>query len=230
MNVVDAIALVHLCESREILEALGFAAVAVVVAIGIVPLVVARASDAISWIGRNRLKFALIVFACLLAPYASTKHAQGVIRYLFTDYETRYLIDSGSYVTNDYVHISFARVLVPDNAPFYLDACPVASTNETADTFSVWEGTIGAFGNPTNFPYADASDYNWFAYTTWTPGPSVKTNGVVDIKWRRDNRGHGVMVPIRTGLYDNAIRISPPRVVIEADLSSPNPNGGNADE
>lgn len=168
----------------------------------------------------KRARPAFLVAAIGLMFYAGAKHQYGTVTYAYTDVETRYLFDAGSYVTNDAVYVSFTRVLAPDSAEFIIEAIEIGNTNRE-DFVTVYEGTFGTFENPSFVPFPAASNYNFYAYTTWTPGPAVKTNGVVDINWRMDNQGNGTIVPIRTGVYLGGEKVSPPTVVIDADLSGP---------
>lgn len=147
--------------------------------------------------------------------FAGGKHVIGTITFPFTDIATRYLVNAGSYVTNDFVHVSFTRnPLVPSTASFYLDACPVSVTNISdiaANSFNVYSNTFNNFAVPIDVPYAAATNYNWFAYTDWTPSPTVHTNGVAFVLWRQKatNELEAIVVPYRTGIYRDSMRISP---------------------
>lgn len=183
------------------------------------------------WRAAKRSKYLLLPFIIACAYVGSTKHGpSGSISYLYTDVETRYLYDAGSYVTNDAVYVSFNRVLVPDSARFIIEAIELGNTNRE-DFITIYDGTFATFENPSFVEFQGATNYNFYAYTPWTPGPTVHTNGVVDIKWQRDNMNRGYLIPIRTGVYLDELKISPPNLTIEADLSrgplAGDENGGN---
>ncbi|HBO99087.1 MAG TPA: hypothetical protein DD637_04540 [Verrucomicrobia bacterium] len=109
-----------------------------------------------------------------------------------------------SYVTNDYVHVSFERRIIPDEASVFVDYRPADSTNDS-DWVTLVQSTFAAFPNPTNIPFANAISNSWHVYSDWTPGPSVQTNGILHADWgksRRDAaeraRGLAVGIPVQT--------------------------------
>ena len=229
-SLVDTIEIVHRCEAQEFWSFIGgFAAVGVLccAAIVMLPRIWAVVAGVLDHLNKQQAQRFMLLGAILLAGYAGTKgFVGGRVSYPFTDPETRYLVDRGSFVTNDWVHVDFTRFLVPDSAMLYVDACPISSTNVNADAFNVWEGTMGAFNAPRDIPYAAATNFNWYVYTDWTPGPAVHTNGVLQMLWRKwqeeSEKNRGFFVPSRTGIYDNGRRLTPPSVPdihIEADLS-----------
>ena len=223
-----AMMIVHECGVREFWAYVGAGAAAVVLAMSayvLLPRIWSVASALLDWLNRNEAKRFLTLGLILLAGYAGSKgFVAGRVYFPFTDPETRYLVDHGSYVTNDCVHLDFSRFLLPDSAMLYVDACPVASTNATADIFSVWEGTVGEFGAPRDLLYDAATNFNWYVYTDWTPGPAFHTNGVLQLIGRQDMAGKGFFVPSRTGIYEDGRKIAPSNIVIEADLSMPPPS------
>lgn len=213
------------------LKLAGFAAVALMLLLpcwGFALPEIVRTLD--RWRAAPRAKYMLLPLIVSLCYVGMTKHQSGTIVYPYTDVETRYLVDAGSYVTNDAVYVSFTRLLAPGSAPFIIDAIEIGKTN-VEDFVSVWEGTFDEFENPSFVPFEFATNYNFYAYTTWTPGPSVKTNGVLDLYWQLDAKGNGSMIPIRTGVYLDGEKISPPRITIEANLmESPKQDGGSENE
>ena len=217
--------IVHSCEAQEFWELVGgiaAVAVSVMAACVLLPRIWSVVSKWLDWLNRNEAKRFLLIGTLLLAGYAGSKgFIAGRVYFPFTDPETKYLLDSGSYVTNDYVHVDFTRFLVPDSANLYVDACPVASTNVAMDSFSVWEGTFAEFNPPQDIPYDAASNFNFYVYTDWTPGPAVHTNGVLQLSGRQDMSGKGFFVPSRTGIYEDGQKLAPSNIVIEADLSMP---------
>ncbi len=153
---------------------------------------------------------ALLGGICML--YGGRK---GRITYPYTDYEMRYLVDSGSYVTNDAIHVSFTRVVVPATAPFYISFREVESTNDL-DWVVVTNTTFAAFAVPCDIDYPAATNYDWICYTTWTPGPTVQTNGVWHSYWGIDKKLHTHIIPIRSAVRVDGETIATPKSKREA--------------
>ena len=156
----------------------------------------------------SRAAFALAVV--LAALYGGTKSAGSRINYPRTDSGTAYLTDNGSSVTNDAVVLNFTRSsLVPDDAWLFLDACPLSVTNAAdvaANCVTVYSNRFSAISLPLTVAYANATNYVWYAYTDWTPGPVVHTNGVVNVAWLKSK---GEMPP-------SALRVVPLRTEVTA--------------
>ena len=142
-----------------------------------------------------------------LALYGGRK---GRITYPYTDYEMRWLADRGSYVTNDFVHVDFTRVVVPATAAFYISHRQVDSTNDL-DWVVYLETTFARFACPSNVPCANATNYDWICYTTWTPGPTVQTNGVWHSYWGRDKKLRTHIIPIRSAVRVDGETIATPK-------------------
>ena len=130
-------------------------------------------------------KFARALFcgaAVGAVMFGGAKSKIGGITYPKTDNEIAYLTDAGSYVTNDAVHVAFTRLpMVPSSATFYLDYCALDGTNEqgvATNWVNAKTATFGELEVPFDFAFANATNFNWVAYTDWTPGPAVQTNGV----------------------------------------------------
>ena len=156
-----------------------------------------------------------VVMVAGLTWFAGGKHIIGTISFPWTDISTRYLVNDGSFVTNDYVHVSFTRnPIVPASAWFYLDACPLSVSNLTevsANSFTVYSNKFSDISVPFDVQYPAATNYNWFAYTDWSPSPTVHTNGVAFVLWRfkSTNSVEATLMPYRTGVYANGLRIAP---------------------
>lgn len=165
----------------------------------------------------------LIVVFCGLVQYAATK---GKVKFPYTDVEQRYLTDSGSYVTNDFVHVVFSRVIVPGDAELRIDYYPVGTP--AGDIASVSSNlvttTFDEFPLPADIAFEAATNYDFVVYTTWTPGPSVHTNGVLQLAGRQDMAGRGCFVPSRTGIYEDSVKLAPTNIVIHSSFSSQPPN------
>lgn len=169
----------------------------------------------------------LLVFIVGMVGVGSTKNA-GItsrVKYLYTDVEQRYLFDNGSYVTNDYIHIDFTRLVVPNTADFIIDYYPISITNqdEIADNCqNLVTTTFGEFPTPCDIAFESATNFHFICYTTWTPGPSVQTNGVFHLMWQQPieksiNDRHYPFVPYRTGIYLDDEKISPPMIEVDLD-------------
>ena len=152
-----------------------------------------------------------VAVACL---FGGAKHRTGGISYPKTDNEIAYLTDAGSYVTNDAVHVAFTRVIVPDTATFYLDYCALDGTNEqgvATNWVNAKTATFGELEVPFDFAFANATNYNWLAYTDWTPGPAVQTNGVWHAYWGVDKKEGRYFIPVRTCVRDGSSVIATPK-------------------
>lgn len=180
--------------------------------------------------GNLRIRRVMVSFAIMFTLFAGAKH--GSITYQYTDPEQRYLIDNGSEVTEDGLILDFIRMIAPGDAEFVVDYYPVgteqedipdASENLLWCTFDDFEDEYGQM--PAFIPFENATNYNFVAYTTWSPGPSVHTNGVLQLLWSMDASGGGDFVPTRTGIYEDGARLSPKQIplVIEAVVE---PQGG----
>ena len=141
---------------------------------------------------------------------------KGRITYPYTDYELRYLTDSGSYVTNDAIHVAFTRVVVPATAPFFISFRQVDSTNDL-DWVVFTNTTFSTFNVPCDIPYPAATNFDWICYTTWTPGPTVQTNGVWHSYWGMDKKLHTHFIPIRSAVRVDGETIATPKSKREAN-------------
>ena len=153
-----------------------------------------------------------VAVACL---YGGAKHKTGGISYPKTDNEIAYLTDAGSYVTNDAVHVAFTRLpMVPSSATFYLDYCALDGTNAqgvATNWVNAKTATFGELTVPFDFAFANATNYNWLAYTDWTPGPAVQTNGVWHAYWGLDRKQGRYFIPVRTCVRDGSSVIATPK-------------------
>lgn len=149
---------------------------------------------------------AFVIAACACALFGR----KGGISFPRTDADIAYLTDRGSYVTNDFVHIDFARIIAPDSAHVFVDYRQIDQTNDT-DWATLIDSTFAEFTVPTNVPFANATNYDWMAYTTWTPGPAVLTNGVWHATWGLDRRGRFYLIPVRTAVRVDHETIATPK-------------------
>ena len=158
---------------------------------------------------------ALALFGVALMLYGGSKGTRNVI-FPRTDIEIAYLVDAGSYVTNDLVHVAFNSYLIPSSAPIILSYWPDGSTNEE-DMVTALAGTLADFPNPLDFAFENAISNRWYCYTTWTPGPAVHTNGVWQTIWMMDRRDNRYLIPIRTWIEADGDVIAPPVFTIEPE-------------
>lgn len=177
------------------------------------------------WVKRHCLQAVFVAPFVLFMVYVGA--TKGRVTFPYTDVETRYLTDAGSYVSNDCVHVAFAKsAVVPDSADLLGYARPVGSTNDL-EWVCMLETTFADFHSPSNVPYANAISNDFQFFTTFTPGPVVHTNGVAVVMWQRDFASDGrYLATIRTGIYTNGFRVAPnsgitngPPTVIEFNLN-----------
>lgn len=168
-------------------------------------------AEVFAWCKRHGLE-ALVVapFVVCMIYVGATKQTTGRVSYPYTDVEMRYLFDAGSYVTNDYVHVAFSKSpVVPDSADFLGYVRPTDSTND-ADWVEFLSTTFAEFHSPSNVPFAGAISNDFQFFTTYTPGPVVHTNGVAVIMWQKSiNGGSDRVIPVRTGIYIEGMRVAP---------------------
>lgn len=156
-----------------------------------------------------RLRLLATAFAAFMIWFAGGKHA-GSVSYPRTDPLQSYLTDNGSFVTNDFVHVAYSRIIVPDSAPLVIERRRLDQTNDV-DWVVHLETTIGAFPSPQDVYFAAATNWNWVVYTTWTPGPSVQTNGVWHAMWGKDRKTGLHIIPVRTAIRVDGETIATPK-------------------
>lgn len=160
--------------------------------------------------GRSKVHGILAAVAIVGAVmYGGSKGTRNVI-FPRTDIEIAYLVDAGSYVTNDLVHVAFNSYLIPSSAPIILSYWPDGSTNEE-DMVTAYSATLAEFPRPLDLPFENAVSNRWYCYTTWTPGPSIHTNGVWQSTWMTDRRERRFLIPIRTTVEVDGETIAPPQ-------------------
>lgn len=155
--------------------------------------------------GTHLVALALLGAACVL--YGGRK---GTITYPYTDYEMRYLVDNGSFVASNVVHVAFSRYVAPASADFFISFRQVDSTNDL-DWVVFTNTTFSAFTVPADIEYPAATNYDWICYTTWTPGPTVQTNGVWHSYWGTDKKLHTHFIPIRSAVRVDGETIATPK-------------------
>ena len=155
-------------------------------------------------------KVALAVCVCGIAYHGMTKAYTSRVNFPRTDMEAAYLIDNGSWVSNDFVHVSFNTFLIPQSAPIVLAYWPDGSTNE--DEFVEFlTSPLSDWPRPLDFEFENAISNRWYCYTTWTPGPAAHTNGVFQQTWMTDAAEHIFIIPIRTVITEDGEQVAPPK-------------------
>lgn len=166
--------------------------------------------------GKSKVQGILVAAAIVGAiMYGGSKGTRNV-NFPRTDIEQGYLSDAGSYVTNDMVHVAFTTFLVPQDAPIFLDYWPDGSTNEE-DMVTAYAAPLADFPRPFDLYFENAISNRWYCYTTWTPGPVIKTNGVWQTIWMMDRRDGRYLIPIRTRIELDGETIAPLAAVQEEE-------------
>lgn len=151
---------------------------------------------------------ALSVLGVALAIFGGSK--RGTVTFPQTG-EFRYITDTGSYVTNDWVHVSFRAVVVPAAAPLVVLYRELSSTNiEDWTEYEIdppW--TVG--DSPFDVTMACATNYNWQVFADWTPGPSVETNGVWHAFGSRDRKTGEHYLLLRSAIRIDSDVIATPK-------------------
>jgi hypothetical protein len=157
-------------------------------------------------------------FAYTAYPTSAQKKPSGKesIKFLQTDAEIKYLIDAGSWVSNNTVHLEYQTRLLPPSAMLYLDYIsksePVDSNNYTTYiSGTVEQLTTLAYAdlNVIEFEFENAIDNRWVFYTTYTPGPAVHTNGVAVAEFIKAKNYENVAVPKRSTIWEDGKKIYP---------------------
>lgn len=177
--------------------------------LGVIVLCVVFSEVVSAWkVWRERRKAAalsLMALAAIIVGGTKPSH----VNFPRTDPEVAYLIDNGSYVSNNVVHVDFNTFLIPGDAPITLAYWPNESTNE-ADIVELFTYNLSAWPRPLDFEFENAISNRWYCYTTWTPGPAAHTNGVFQQVWMSDRRENRNAIPIRTIIIEDGEQIAPP--------------------
>ncbi len=160
----------------------------------------------------NRVVFFIGVVLATL--YGGSKGFVGRVTYPRTDPETWYLLDNGSYVTNDAVHVAFVKnLIVPNSANIFVEGLDHSYTNQgdwAEHSVLAYSNTLGNVSASFDVPWPAATNFNWIVYTDWAPGPTTHTNGVAYAMWQRSIDGStNELATVKTGIYIDAMRVSP---------------------
>jgi len=165
-------------------------------------------------LGSRSAKVVFLLSSACFCMFAGAKHIVGKITYPRTDPEVLYLQDNGSSVSNDLLRIGFTRnIIVPAKASFFIDGLELKYTNQSdwsTHSFNAYSNTFDRMSVPFDMPFPAATNYNWIAYTDWTPTPVVHTNGVAFVVWKIGvGKLTNDIAMTRTGIYTNGVKVAP---------------------
>lgn len=123
------------------------------------------------------------------------------IGFLRTDPEIVYLIDTGSWVSNNVVHLEYSTSLLPSSAQLFLDYIPKTESPDSNNYTTYLSGTVESVPNVVEFEFEGAISNRWVFYTTYTPGPVVHTNGVAVAEFLRVPGKDNAAVPKRSTIW-----------------------------
>ena len=162
----------------------------------------------------NANKVVFLIGAVLATHFGGSKGFYGRVNYPRTDPEVWYVMDNGSYVTNDAVHVAIVRnLVVPSSANFFLYGLESAYTNDNAwaeHAFCAYSNTFDRMTVPFDFAFPAASNYNWIGFTDWVPPPVTHTNGVAYVGWQIGaGKAINELAPYKTGIYADGAKLAP---------------------
>lgn len=107
------------------------------------------------------------VFVVGFAYYGSTKHGAPSVRW------DDGLADNGTLITNDTVQVRWTYSGIPGASSVFIDYRLAGSTNKWANLAETLASSLGWTGT-----LADATNYEYWVYSTYVPPVPVHTNGV----------------------------------------------------
>lgn len=125
------------------------------------------------------VRFALLApFVAAMVIHGSTKPPPGPRTGRIT-FDTRYITDTGSYLTNDTVHIALAKTsaIIPDSTPVLVHAREVGSTN--AEDWVELSPRLAIADFPHDYTLAGATNYDVDVMADYVPPAPVVTNDVL---------------------------------------------------
>lgn len=119
---------------------------------------------------RRASRRAVVVFCAGLTIYAGAKHLGGRITF------DPYLADTGSYLTNDVVHVAARKLsaVIPNSTPVRVFARELSKTN-AADWAELAPRRTYA-DLPADWSLPNATNYNVYVALDWSPVQPVVTN------------------------------------------------------
>lgn len=153
-----------------------------------------------------RLGIGFGLFAALFVLFGSDKSPLGQVIFYRTDPEILWLRDTGSFVSNDVVHVSFQpHAQLPDDAILQMWHAPTNSM-ESASSWRQYGGDVFLGDAPRQFDiiYTNAMEYAWCFFTTYVRPPISTTNDTIYIEGILDNKsGNAIGIPIHTEIDHN---------------------------
>lgn len=137
------------------------------------------------------------------------------ITFLRTDPEIVYLVDTGSWVSNNVVHLEFSTRLLPSSAQLFLDYIPKTESPDSNNYTTYLSGTVESVPNVVEFVFEGAISNRWVFYTTYTPGPVVHTNGVAVAEFLRVPGSDNAAVPKRSTIWEGSELVWPKTNLLE---------------
>lgn len=157
----------------------------------------------------------MAVFASSEAfPTAEEKRER--ITFLQTDPEIKHLIDEGSYVATNRVHLAFSTYLLPNNAMLYLDYIPKTEPADSVNFSTFVCGTVGEMPTVSTYEFENAISNRWVFYSVYTQGPNVHTNGVAVAEFMKAVGKDNVAVPKRATIWEDGERVWPSASALQA--------------
>lgn len=142
-------------------------------------------------------------------PPEKEKNKNEKVQFWHASTDTAYLINNGSIVTSNKVHIAFETRLLPGSAMIFLDFIP-KDAEQTAANYSTFKAmTADEWPREVDFDFEGALNYKWVMYTTYTPGPVVHTNGVAVAELFRSQKYDNVAVPKRSTIWEDGKMLWP---------------------
>lgn len=141
-------------------------------------------------------------------PTASEKKFKK-IHFYHASTDTVYLIDNGSYVSNNTVHVDFVTRLLPDSAMIYLDYASKGEEGNPNSYSTYLALPSGEFPRLLDIEFENAISNRWMMYTTYTPGPVVHTNGVAVAEFLKAREKDNVAIPKRATIWEDGKKVWP---------------------
>ena len=139
-----------------------------------------------------------LAFVVCLVFYGGSKHIR---------FDTG-LTDNGSMITNGTVHVAWRYSGIPSGSSLYIDYRLDGSTNEWEN---LAETTVAALEWNGTLP--DATNYEYYVYTTYIPPTPVHTNGVWQgqVYETKAHKGANAFIILGGKLKEHGATIAPPR-------------------
>ena len=159
--------------------------------------------------------FIFLIVAGLMVHGSFPPAKEKNVQFWSASTDTVYLIDCGSYVSNNLVHIEFETRLLPDSAMIFLDYIP-KDAEANASNYSTFKAMTSAeWPRKVDFDFEGAISNKWVMYTTYTPGPVVHTNGVAVAEFIKAQKYDNVAIPKRATLWKDGKKVWPLNIEVK---------------